>query len=380
MAHVTSYKVGGAIGVLKHDERSEHDHVQERKNESIDSSRTHLNYNLAAKRSGTLMQHIKKVCGENNVHLNNRKDLNVMCSWVVTAPKTVKPAELPLFFKTCFDFLEKKYGKQYTLSATVHMDETTPHLHFCFLPVGLDKKNNRLTVSSKLVLSRSHLRTFHKELESELKTVFGRELGIENGATKKGNQTVAQLKQQSKLAAEIEQQRQELQKLAEKSRELASETAKTQKETAEMQKEVETLAAEKSALRAQIKPLQAFLICRDDLDSMGKPKMGGKILYTASEAATIKEQALGAFAAKSDLEDIKAQNNTLVRRYSGIESRLGHASSLVADLKAQNSQLTDRIEYLQGVLASNPQLMKQFKQQEQRLANGSQQRKKGTSL
>lgn len=100
MAHVTSYKVGGAIGVLKHDERSEHDHVQERKNESIDSSRTHLNYNMAAKRSGTLMQHIKRVCDENNVRLSNRKDLNVMCSWVVTAPKTVKPAELPLFFKT----------------------------------------------------------------------------------------------------------------------------------------------------------------------------------------------------------------------------------------------------------------------------------------
>lgn len=226
MAHVTSYKVGGAIGVLKHDERSEHDHVQKRKNESIDNSRTHLNYNMAAKRSGTLMQHIKRVCDENNVRLSNRKDLNVMCSWVVTAPKTVKPAELPLFFKTCFDFLEKKYGKQYTLSATVHMDETTPHLHYCFLPVGLDKKNNRLTVSSKLVLSRSHLRTFHKELESELKTVFGRELGIENGATKKGNQTVAQLKQQSKLAAEIEQQQQELQKLTDISREIAAETAK----------------------------------------------------------------------------------------------------------------------------------------------------------
>ena len=103
--------------------------------------------------------------------------------------------------------------------------------------------------------------------------------------------------------------------------------------------------------------------------------MGGKILYTASEAATIKQQALGAFDAKSDLEDIKAENNALVREYSGIESRLGHASSLVADLKAQNSQLTDRIEYLEGVLASNPQRMKQFKQQEQRLGHGSLQRK-----
>lgn len=373
MAHVTSYKVGGAIGVLKHDERSEHDHVQERKNESIDSSRTHLNYNMAVKRNGTLMQHIKRVCDENNVRLSTRKDLNVMCSWIVTAPKTVKPAELPLFFKTCFDFMEKKYGKQYTLSATVHMDETTPHMHFCFLPVGYDQKNNRLTVSSKLVLSRSHLRTFHKELESELKTVFGRNLGIENGATKEGNQTVAQLKQQSELAAEIEQQQQELQKLAEKSRELASETEKAQRE-------IKRLTAEKSALMAQIKPLQAFLISRDALDAMGKPKKGGKIIYTASEAATLKEQALGAFVAKSELEEIRAQNNALVRRYSGIESRLDRASSLVADLKAQNNQLTDRIEHIESVLTSSPQLMKQFQQQLKQLANSSQQKNKEMKL
>lgn len=374
MAHVTSYKVGGAIGVLKHDERSEHDHVQERKNESIDNSRTHLNYNLAAKRSGTLMQHIKRVCDENNVRLSTRKDLNVMCSWVVTAPKTVKPAELPLFFKTCFDFLEKKYGKQYTLSATVHMDETTPHLHYCFLPVGLDKKNNRLTVSSKLVLSRSHLRTFHKELESELKTVFGRKLGIENGATKEGNQTVEQLKQQSALTAEIERQLQKLKKLLEKRRELAAETTKAQRE-------IKSITAEKSALMAQIKPLQAFLISRDEIDAMGKPKMGGKILYTASEVATLREQALGAFAAKSELEEIRAKNNALVRRYSGIEDRLDHASSLVADLTAQNSQLTDRIEYMESVLASSPQLMELFRQQSKQLANSSfQQRKKGMKL
>lgn len=194
MAHVTSFKAGGAVGVLKHDERDEKEKVHQRKNESIDSNRTHLNYNMAAPRSGTLMQHIKKVCEDNNVRLSNRKDLNVMCSWVVTAPKTVTPTELPLFFKTCFDFLQDKYGKKYTLSASVHMDETTPHLHYCFIPVGFDNKNNRLTVSSKLVLTRSHLRTFHKELEANLTMVFGRELGIENGATSAGNLTTQELK------------------------------------------------------------------------------------------------------------------------------------------------------------------------------------------
>ena len=356
MAHVTSYKVGGAIGVLKHDERSEHDHVQERKNESIDNSRTHLNYNMAAKRSGTLMQHIKRVCDENNVRLSNRKDLNVMCSWVVTAPKTVKPAELPLFFKTCFDFLEKKYGKQYTLSATVHMDETTPHLHYCFLPVGLDKKNNRLTVSSKLVLSRSHLRTFHKELESELKTVFGRELGIENGATKEGNQTVAQLKQQSKLAAEIEQQRQELQKLAEKSRELAAETEK-------MQKEVETLTAEKNRLQGQIEPIKEYFRTRDEIKTLGKSKFGGKVVFSSAEATQLKEQLISGLAIKAECVRLKQENQRLTARCSDMDSSLKkviHLNQQIAELKNENRHLETHKQSLIDFIRSDPERLGQY--------------------
>lgn len=374
MAHVTSYKVGGAIGVLKHDERSEHDHVQERKNESIDNSRTHLNYNMAAKRSGTLMQHIKRVCDENNVRLSNRKDLNVMCSWVVTAPKTVKPAELPLFFKTCFDFLEKKYGKQYTLSATVHMDETTPHLHYCFLPVGLDKKNNRLTVSSKLVLSRSHLRAFHKELESELKTVFGRELGIENGATKEGNQTVAQLKQQSKLAAEIERQRQELQKLAEKSRELAAETEK-------MQKEVETLTAEKNRLQGQIKPIKACFDQYNDIEYLGKTKLGGKVVFSADEAKRLKKQACAFWSAQGKAEQAEQEKKALIRRYSDIDERLDNASNQVVSLKVKNQELENRIAHLENVIRSNPDLLAMYNKQAERLNQAHRQhRNRGPSL
>ena len=368
MAHVTSYKVGGAVGVLKHDERSEHDHVQERKNESIDNNRTHLNYNLAAKRSGTLMQHIKRVCDENNVRLSNRKDLNVMCSWVVTAPKTVKPAELPLFFKTCFDFLEKKYGKQYTLSATVHMDETTPHLHYCFIPVGCDKKNNRLTVSSKLVLSRSHLRTFHKELENELKTVFGRELGIENGATKEGNQTVAQLKQQSELAAEIEQQRQELQKLTEKSRELASELTKTQKE-------VETLTDEKNRLQGQIEPLRACFDQYNDIEYLGKKKIGGKVVFSADEAKRLKKQACAFWSAQAKAEQAEREKQALIRRYSDIDNRLDNASSKVVELTIKNQSLSDRITQLENVLQSNPTLLESYNKQAKQLAQVHRQRR-----
>ena len=208
MAHLASFKSTGAVGVLRHDERKETDKVQSRKNECIDNSRTHLNYNLASPRKGTLMEHIRRVCSENQVHLNKRKDLNVMCSWVVTAPKSITSAEQLLkFFRCCYDFMTNRYGKKYTLSATVHLDETTPHLHYSFLPVGYDKKNERYTVSSKLVATRTELRNFQRELSKALEKEFGYDVGILNEATKDGNKEIQELKLQTakKRIAEAEQ-------------------------------------------------------------------------------------------------------------------------------------------------------------------------------
>lgn len=212
MAHLTSFKSAGAVGVLRHDERKETDKVQSRKNECIDNLKTHLNYNLAPPRKGTLMEHIKKVCEENSVKLNNRKDLNVMCSWVVTVPKVVQPQQYQLFFQRCYDFLKERYGEKYTLSATVHMDETTPHLHYSFIPVGYDSKNDRLTVSSKLVATRTELRSCQQELSKSLDKEFGYDLGILNEATKEGNKTIQELKYKTAME-KIEKAEKQLQNL-----------------------------------------------------------------------------------------------------------------------------------------------------------------------
>lgn len=207
MAHLASFKSAGAVGVLRHDERTENDKVQSRKNECIDSKKTCLNYNLAPKRKGNLMEHIRQVCKDNNVRLSNRKDLNVMCSWIVTAPKTIPKDQIPKFFLYCYSFLKKRYGEEYTLSATVHLDETTPHLHYSFIPVGYDKKNNRLTVSSKLVATRTELRSFQQELSKTLENEFGYDVGILNEATKDGNKEIQELKLQTaqKRITEAEQ-------------------------------------------------------------------------------------------------------------------------------------------------------------------------------
>lgn len=193
MAHLTSYQIGGAVGVLRHNERTETDTVHERKNEYIVPERTHFNYNLAPQRYAPLYEHIKQVCADNNIRLNNRKDLNVMSSWIVTKPKDVLEQEQENFFADTYAFLINRYGKENVLSACVHLDESTPHIHFEFIPVGTDK-NGCKTVSSKLVCTRKDLQSFHKDLSSHLEQTFGRKISIENGATIEGNKAIEELK------------------------------------------------------------------------------------------------------------------------------------------------------------------------------------------
>lgn len=161
-------------------------------NECIDKSRTHLNYNLAPKRKVSQGEFVRSRCSE--VKCQKRKDVNVMCSWVVTAPKDLPKEEHEEFFKASYDFLQKRYGKENVVSAYVHMDETTPHIHFAFVPVVPDKKKGGLKVSAKECITRKDLQTFHGDLERHLEHVMGHRVNILNEATKDGNKTIEELK------------------------------------------------------------------------------------------------------------------------------------------------------------------------------------------
>ncbi|MDR2932090.1 MAG: plasmid recombination protein, partial [Oscillospiraceae bacterium] len=48
------------------------------------------------------------------------------------------------FFNDCYDYVKQKCGEPYVMSAVVHMDEKTPHMHVAYIPVvdGVDRKKN----------------------------------------------------------------------------------------------------------------------------------------------------------------------------------------------------------------------------------------------
>lgn len=178
-------------------------------NQEIDSSRTHLNYNLAPDRELGQVGFIRQRLSE--VRCLKRDDVKVLCSWVVTLPKENEYGEkmeytddqIQDFFSEAYQQLRDRYGEENVISCYVHMDETTPHMHFAFIPVVEDKKRGDLKVSAKEVLTREDLQTFHIDLQRSMDERFGRGFfPILNGNTDGGNRTIMQLKSQ-RVAEEV---------------------------------------------------------------------------------------------------------------------------------------------------------------------------------
>ena len=200
MAHMMKHTKASCGHMFAHFDRR----AKNISNENLDETRTHLNYNLATHQQMDQGEFVRKRCSE--VRCQNRKDVNVMVSWVVTAPKDLPEAEHKAFFQASYDFLKKRYGLENVVSAYVHMDEVTPHMHFAFVPVVRkfkeDKKNpyistEILKVSAKECVNRNDLKSFHEGLQLYVERELGHKVSILNEATKEGNRSIEELKRQS---------------------------------------------------------------------------------------------------------------------------------------------------------------------------------------
>ena len=200
MAHMMKHTKASCGHMFAHFDRK----AENISNENLDRTRTHLNYNLAIHQQMDQGEFVRKRCSE--VRCQNRKDVNVMVSWVITAPKDLPETEHRAFFQASYDFCKKRYGLENVVSAYVHMDEVTPHMHFAFVPVVRtfkpDKKNPNIAtevrkVSAKECVNRYDLQSFHESLEQYVERELGHKVSILNEATKEGNRSIEELKRQS---------------------------------------------------------------------------------------------------------------------------------------------------------------------------------------
>ena len=141
----TKYKRENLKGIYRHNERRNKNYS----NDNIDKEKSYLNYSLKSpkyrydkefdimKEKYDLKGQIKTVS-------------NIACEYIITSDKQffeeIGEEETKRYFETAYQFVAeyKNLGEQYIMSAKVHMDEETPHMHLIFLPVvhTQDKKGN----------------------------------------------------------------------------------------------------------------------------------------------------------------------------------------------------------------------------------------------
>lgn len=293
MAHMMKHTKAACGHMFAHFDRG----AENISNENLDRTRSHLNYNLATHQQMDQGEFVKQRCSE--VRCQNRKDVNVMVSWVVTAPQDLPPAEQKDFFKASYDFLENRYGKDNVVSAYVHMDETTPHMHFAFVPVTFDQKKDCYKVSAKEVVGRRDLQTFHGDLQKAVESALGHEVGILNEATKEGNRSIKELKQNTAMEklkgieSEIEARENVLERLATAQNDLEIVKGRVQdlgeQETA-LKGQIQDLNQEKNAFQSSIDMMASMFGSRAELDKkLARAKnIDDEVKMTEEQLADIK--------------------------------------------------------------------------------------------
>ena len=214
MAHVKKFQRHACGQMLSHYSRDKENYG----NDCINLKLTETNYNLAPERNISDMEFMKQRISE--VYCLKRKDVNVLCTWIVTVPKDLSKEYHKEFFQESYNFLEAKYGKENVVSAYVHNDETTPHLHFAFIPVVQDKNKGHLKVSAKECLTRAELKRFHPDLQQHLESKLKVPVNVLNEATKEGNKAIIELKRESAIER-LEKANLEASKIVSKAKEQA---------------------------------------------------------------------------------------------------------------------------------------------------------------
>lgn len=141
------YKKANLKGIYRHNERKNINYS----NANIDKERTYLNYHIKQPQN-SYEKDFERIRMKYNLKGQIKEVSNIICECIITSDnkffKEIGDMETKRYFKTAYDFMcqYKDLKEQYILSAVVHMDEETPHMHLVFIPVvhTMDKQSQEI--------------------------------------------------------------------------------------------------------------------------------------------------------------------------------------------------------------------------------------------
>ena len=128
---------GPEIGHIEaHNERTKEKYAS---NPDVDTSRSHLNFHLVMPQRKYRAEAEKQIA---EAGCRTRSDsVRVVEALVTASPeffKGKKKSEVKAYFQEALDFIQQHQNPRTIISAVVHMDEKTPHMHLSFVPLTAD--------------------------------------------------------------------------------------------------------------------------------------------------------------------------------------------------------------------------------------------------
>lgn len=257
IVRVQKFKQTAVRGIQTHDHRER----ESLTNPDIDKAKKAENYALVDSDSfnDAIQERLKPVRADSTKAL--RKDAVVMCQLMITSDndffKSLTPEREKNFFKHAFDFIANRYGHGNIISATVHKDEKTPHMHINLVPI----RGGRLIASE--IFTREELGNLHTDFYNSV----GKNWGLNRGETreeKRHHLSVGDFKRETVKNIDIE-----LEKVQDELAQIKAELDKTRAElfnfkdvqegTAKALAQAQAMSIEKARQEVKRKERQAAL-------------------------------------------------------------------------------------------------------------------------
>ena len=130
------YKGPEISNIEAHNERTKENYAS---NPDVDTSRSHLTFHLVTPQRKYRAESEKQIA---EAGCRTRSDsVRVVEALVTASPeffKGKKKSEVKAYFQEALDFIQQHQNPRTIISAVVHMDEKTPHMHLCFVPLTAD--------------------------------------------------------------------------------------------------------------------------------------------------------------------------------------------------------------------------------------------------
>lgn len=362
MAHLAKYTLNSAQMLFHHNLRH-----QDRTGEyvsyhgsKIDIAKTHLNYRLDPNTDPN--EFINQRLSE--IKVQKRADVKVYCSWVLTVPQNLPQEKHKEFFESAYRFFSADYGAENIVMASVHLDETTPHMHLGFVPVVREKKNQKRLgqekVSAKELLTRTYMKNLHKRLKNALERDLNCKVEVtvdlDDDAPKREYVPLATLKKQTEVEAKkLKEIEQKLEGLEQTTADLAAVEAITPKKGV-LSSRVSVTPEEFETLSGQAK---AYAVTKETLAKRSKSLIAREQVVSRKEALLDSSEAL------------REQNKTLSVENSLLRDRESSEKAKNTELRAKLRKFDDYEETKQllndtqtALAEANSQLAKEKEEHE----------------